>query len=171
MVVRDATVSADVVFDYKTGGGLLQLDGAGAAVQANLLRGYAAAAIPSAGTGLLEFVVPAAGYATAPVQVSGSAVGGGASMDDVAPFSVRVSPLSPAFEARRLGALPLISAPEGVTPSRVAAVPANRCHFLLGENAAAPWNWESAGAWNAQEQPHAVGVEIDPPGGFILLIR
>ena len=55
--------------------------------------------------------------------------------------------------------------------SRVVPVAANRCAFLLGENAAAPWNWQPAGSWGAGTAPKAVGVEIDPPGGFILLVR
>ena len=170
MVVRDATLSANVIFDYKTGGGLLRLEGA-ASVLAGLMRGQSAEAIPNAGTGAIEFEVPAAGYAAAPVEVVGNVVGGPADMANVAPFSIRVSRSSPAFDSKRLGALPLVSAPNGVNRSRVVPVAANRCAFLLGENAAAPWNWQPAGSWGAGTAPKAVGVEIDPPGGFILLVR
>ena len=170
MVVRDATLTANVIFDSKTGGGLLRLEGA-ASVLAGLMRGHTAASIPNAGTGAIEFEVPAAGYAAAPVEVVGNVVGGPADMADVAPFSIRVSRTSPAFDSKRLGALPLVSAPNGVNRSRVVPVPANRCAYLLGENAAAPWNWQPAETWCSETAPKAIGVEIDPPGGFILLVR
>ena len=169
MVVRDATLDSDVIFDYKTGGGLLRLEGA-STVLSGMMRGQAAASIPNAGTGVIEFEIPAAGYVTAPVQVVGSVVGGDASMADVAPFSIRVSRYSPAFGSGRF-ALPLISAPNGVNRSRIVPVPVRRCGFLLGELSASPWNWQPAEAWQAETAPKSIGVEISPPSGsFIILM-
>ena len=170
MVVRDATLDSNIIFDYKTGGGRLRLEGA-ASVLAGLMRGLAAATIPDAGTGVIEFEVPTAGYAAAPVEVVGNVVGGPADMANVAPFSIRVSRSSPAFDSKRLDALPLVSAPNGVNRSRVVPVPTNRCAHLLGDNAASPWNWQPAEAWGTETTPKSIGVEISPPSGFFIFLK
>ena len=101
---------------------------------------------------------------------AGTAVGGPANMADVAPFSIRVSRRSPALGSGRLGPLPLVSAPNGVTRGRVILVPGSRCGFLFGGNAASPWNWQPAGSWSVPAAPKSIGVEISPPSGSVIFL-
>ena len=173
MVVRDSRLTSGAIFDFKRGGGLLRLEGGTPVVQAAYLRALGASNIPDAGTGAVVFSVPASGYASAPLRVTG-VVGGAATLSNVGALAVGVAADSPALAAGARLETPLVSAPAGVNRGRTllsGTARASRCGYLLGTTSAAPWNWTPAADWTDEAMPLSIGARLAPPGNTVLIIQ
>lgn len=123
-------------------------------------------------TPTLEFCIPAAGYASAPVQAAnaGNKFLGRVASGETGRYKINIDPESPVFKLGLAEPVPLIAWPKGVTKDYTTynATEVENVEFF---EAAAYDGYEGSWAeFNTLENPQAIGVKIEGAGGQIEIV-